>query len=186
MRAAARRCRQRGRPGRVRDERDATAARPRACGARATAGRRTVADRALGLAALPAPELVTRAARLRLLGRRPQRLRALARILADRGLRRGYAGAGARAHRGYRAASGRRRVRSVGPGRRDPRRSRRCRDRTVPAAVRPPVRPRFCAIGGCRPIRRATRRPEDLPDGAVLVVGSGAYRLPDRRGTAAR
>jgi hypothetical protein len=73
-----------------------------------------------------------------------------------RGLRGEYGNTGARAHRCYRPASGRRRVRSVVLGRRDPRRSGCRRDRTVPAAVHPRGRPGRLRHRCSRPIRRAT------------------------------
>ena len=177
---APRRCRQRGRPGRVRDERDATAARPRACGARATAGRRTVADRALGLAALPVPELVTRAARLRLLGRRPQRLRALARDPGGSRTTPADTRAPVREHTGVtglRADDGGF-VLSVPDG--------AIHARHVVVATGPfqrPCIPQFArdfAPSELQTDPTRYRRPEDLPDGAVLVVGSGhpAARSP--------
>jgi hypothetical protein len=59
----------RGRPGRTGHERRPAAARPGARGAGAPAGRRTLADRTLGVAALSVPELVTRTAGLRVLRR---------------------------------------------------------------------------------------------------------------------
>ena len=149
-------------------------ARPRARRAGAAAGRGTLADGALGVVALPVPELVPRTAGLLLLGRRPERLRALARDPAcHRGLRGEHACAGARAHRGHRAREddggfvlslpdgtihARRVVVATGP-------FQRPRSHSSPAALLPTVLQ-------TDPTRY--RRPEELPDGAVLVAGSGA------------
>ena len=75
--------------------------------------------------------------------------------------------------RGHRAARGRRGIRVVGAGRGSQRPSRRCGDGAV-------QRPRIPQLSeGVAPKVLQTdstryRRPEDLPDGPVLVVGSGA------------
>ena len=145
----------------------------------------TLADRALGVAALPVPELVTRTAGLlRRLGRGCERLRALARYPARHRVLRGeHACSGARAHRGNRAACGRRRIRAGRPGRDDPRSSCCRRHGAVRAATHPAVRRGRCAVG-------ATDRSDALPatggpSGRRRAVVGSEHPAADRRRTAA-
>lgn len=176
----------RGRPGRARAERCAAAARSGAPGAGATTDRRALAERALGLAALPVPELDTRAPRLVVRRRRRARVRALARDPScDRWIRVEHAGTGSGTLRGHRAPHRRPRVRAVHPGWVDPREARRCCDRTVPAAA-------DTSDVSAHQSRRDADGPDTIsasrgPAGRRRARGGQrGVRLPDRRGAAAR